>query len=290
MGEVPKQVDLGAFLRARRAERTPESVGLRSTGRRRRVEGLRREEVAQLAGISTDYYTRLEQGRIRASTAVLARLADALRLGGEQRGALFTLAVRGVELAATPDVGSEPMGVIRRMIDQLTMFPAIVVGPRTDVLCWNAAAASVFTDFAKIPESERVYIRLLFNDPLVRALHVEWEHAAKLAVGHLRRSSVAYPGDRRIVALAGELSVTDPRFREWWAADDEAVALTNGISRLRHPCAGGLTLSWAVLSCGSQPPAQLYVWSAEPGTATYEALRRLSYRVREPGPVACRGT
>ncbi|GAA3122834.1 hypothetical protein GCM10010449_50840 [Streptomyces rectiviolaceus] len=205
--------ELGEFLKARRAELSPRTVGLPDSGTPRRVAGLRREEVAQLASISTDYYTRLEQGRMQPSVQVLQTLVRALHLQDDQRDYLLDLAGK---------TGARPRGKarqkvkpqLRRLLD-LTATPAIVLGRRMDVLAWNALGAALVTDFSEVPEKERNYVRLLFTDPALRNLYPDWETVARTAVAQLRREAAKYPQDPRLVALVGELSVRDEDFRTW---------------------------------------------------------------------------
>jgi transcriptional regulator with XRE-family HTH domain len=164
---------LGDFLQARRGQLTPREVGLPGKGTPRRVTGLRREEVARLASISIDYYTRLEQGRVPASASVLATLARALRLDDDQQTYLYEVAGKSPGRPRRR-VTQRIRPAMRRLLDQLTETPAMVLGRRLDIVAWNAGAAALFTDFARIPPARRNYVRLLFTDPQVRSLHVDW--------------------------------------------------------------------------------------------------------------------
>ncbi|MEV8350554.1 helix-turn-helix domain-containing protein [Streptomyces niveus] len=266
--------ELGEFLKARRAELSPRTVGLPDSGGPRRVPGLRREEVAQLAAISTDYYTRLEQGRIQASAPVLAALTRALHLQDDQRAYLFSLA--GKPSARSPRRARQQVQPqLRRLLDDLTATPAVVMGRRMDILAWNALAAAMITDFGKIPEKSRNYIRLIFTDPDMRTLYSDWNTVARTCVAQLRMEAAKYPDDPRLSALVGELSVHDELFRRWWAAHDVAT-LSVGTKVLRHPVAGELTLDWDTLTATTDPDQQLVIWTAEPGTPTYDGLRFLA--------------
>lgn len=266
--------ELGEFLKARRAELTPRSVGLPDSGTPRRVPGLRREEVAQLVAISTDYYTRVEQCRIQASAPVLAAIARVPHLDDEQREYLF-------ELAGKENVRPRRRAVqkvqpqLRRLLDDLTATPAIVLGRRMDILAWNPLAAALVTDFAGIPEKRRNYIRLLFTDPAMRALYPDWETVARTCVTQLRMEAARHPDDPRLTALVGELSVQDADFRQWWAAHQVATRSV-GTKALNHPVAGELTLEWDTLTCTTDPDQQLVIWTAEPGTPSHEGLRFLA--------------
>ncbi|WP_369374576.1 helix-turn-helix domain-containing protein [Promicromonospora sp. Populi] len=267
--------ELGDFLKARRAELTPHQVGLVDTGgRRRKVAGLRREEVAQLAAISVDYLTRLEQGRVQASAAVLVTLIRALRLDDDQQTYLYELAGKTpVRSRRRPAQRVRP--AMQRLLDQLTDTPAIVLGRRMDVLAWNAGAAALFTDFGSIPAGHRNYVRLLFTDPAMRSLHVDWADAARSAVASLRMEAARDPGDPELAVLVGELSVKDADFRTWWASHHAASA-SNGTKHYLHPVAGALVLDCDVWDSPDGSGQRLMVLTAEPGLPSYEGLRILA--------------
>src|SRR5690625_3350629 len=180
-----KQNELGTFLKARRAELTPRDADLPEGGGPRRVAGLRREEVAQLASISTDYYTRIEQGRIRASAPVLSSLAEVLKLDDDQRRYLFSLAEKPSTRAPRRTV-QKVKPPLQRLLDDLAATPAIVMGRRMDVLAWNQLAAAMITDFGRVPAKHRNYLRILFTDPAMRTLYQDWEPVARTAVAQLR--------------------------------------------------------------------------------------------------------
>ncbi|MCU1527776.1 MAG: DNA-binding protein, partial [Frondihabitans sp.] len=215
--------ELGDFLKSRRAALTPREVGLPDFGSQRRVVGLRREEVAQLASISVDYYTRLEQGRVAASAAVLVTLEHALRLDEDERTYLYELAGKASTLPRQHRRESV-RPAMRRLLDQLTESPAIVLGRRMDVLAWNTAAVALFLDFGVLAPDERNYVRLMFTDRRMRALHIDWKQAAATTVASLRMEAARDPGDRRLAALVGELSLQDPDFRSWWASHAVSTA------------------------------------------------------------------
>lgn len=266
--------ELGGFLRARRADLTPGQVGLPDNDALRRVAGLRREEVAQLAAISVDYYTRLEQGRVQASASVLMTLARALRLDDDQQTYLYELAGK---TPARPR-RRQPQRVrpaMRRLLDQLTETPAMVLGRRMDILAWNAGASALFTDFAHIPANRRNYVRLLFTDPVMRALHPDWEDAAQSAVASLRMEAAHDPDERDLAILVGELSVQDADFRTWWASHHAASA-SYGTKHYHHPIVGDLTLDCDMWESPDGSGQRLMVLTAEPGTPSHERLRILA--------------
>ncbi|WP_217167259.1 helix-turn-helix domain-containing protein [Streptomyces sp. AC512_CC834] len=264
--------ELGDFLKARRKELSPATAGLTDDGRRR-VPGLRREEVALLASISSGYYTRLEQGRRRASEPVLDALARALRLSEDERAYLFELSGKdaGRPLRRPAQRVRPPL---RRLLDDLTHTPALVLGRRTDILAWNPPAAALFTDFALLPRDERNFVRLVFCHPVVRALYTDWPHMARACVAQLRMEAARDPADPRLTTLVEELSVRDPDFRTWWA-DHRVAVRTAGTKALRHPTAGELTLDWSTLTDTADPDQQLVALTAAPGTASHDGLRRL---------------
>lgn len=265
--------ELGTFLRARRGGLTPREVGLVDTAGPRRVSGLRREEVAQLASISTDYYTRLEQGRIRASAPVLTALADALQLDGDERAYLFSLAEK--HPAPAPRRGTQKVQPqLRRVLDDLTTIPAIVMGRRMDILGWNRLAAAMMVDYSQIPVAERNYIRLLFTHPNMLSLYEDWDSVAITAVSQLRMEAARYPDDPRLAKLVGELSMQNPKFSTWWAARSVAT-LSTGRKTLIHPEVGELVLDWDTLIKADDAEQQLVVWTAEPGTPSHDAMLRL---------------
>ncbi|MFD7089585.1 helix-turn-helix domain-containing protein [Streptomyces sp. NPDC059896] len=266
--------ELGEFLRARRAGLSPRTVGLPDSGSPRRVPGLRREEVAQLAAISTDFYTRLEQGRIQASAPVLAALARVLHLDDDQRDYLFGLAGKDQKRPRRRAL-QKVQPQLWRLLDDLTATPAIVMGRRMDVLAWNALAAALVTDFGRIPERHRNYVRLVFTDPAMRTLYSDWETVARTCAAQLRMEAAKYPDDPRLAALVGELSVQDPQFRQWWAAHHVAT-LSVGTKTLHHPVAGDLTLDWDTLTASTDPDQQLVIWTAEAGTPSHDGLRILA--------------
>ncbi|WP_322761943.1 helix-turn-helix transcriptional regulator [Frankia sp. Cr2] len=279
--------ELGEFLKARRAELSPRTVGLPDIGGPRRVPGLRREEVAQLAAISNDYYTRLEQGRIQPSAPVLAAIARVLRLGDDQRDYVFELAGKhtgGPRRRAAQKVQPQ----LRRMLDDLTATPGMVLGRRMDILAWNSLAAALIVDFAEIPEKKRNYVRLLFSDPAMKMLYPDWETPARNCVAQLRMQAAKYPDDPRLIALVGELSVRDADFRQWWGAHHVA-ARGGGTKVLNHPVAGELILDWDTLIATTDPEQELVIWTAQPGTPSYDGLRFLASWAassRRPAPDA----
>ena len=270
---VRRPNQLGEFLKARRAQLTPSDVGLPPTDAPRRVPGLRREEVAQLASISVDYLSRLERGRVPASAVVLPTLAQALRLDADQRAYLYMLAGKTPAVRRRPPQRARP--AMRRLLDQLTETPALVIGRRLDVLAWNPAAVALYTDFGAYEPPRRNYVYLLFNDPAVRALHTDWVHAASTSVASLRMEAAGDPDDPALAALVGELSVQHEEFRAWWAAH-KVRTTTGGHKHYRHPVVGELTLDCDMWDSPDGGGQRLMVLTAEPGTASHDRLRILT--------------
>lgn len=281
---------LGAFLRARRARLDPRECGLPETDSARRVTGLRREEVAALAAISVDYYTRLEQGRVRASAPVLGTLARALRLDEDQQRYLYELAGRADDRPSRRRPVQRVRPAMRRLLDQLPHAPALVLGKRLDILAWNAAATALYTDFAALPAGRRNYLRLMFLDPHIRALHRDWAHDARDAVAALRMEAAADTDDPDLARLVGELTIQDPDFRLWWA-EHHVNSATYGTKNYRHPLVGDLTLDCDTWSASDGSGQRLMVLTAVPGSPSHDALRILTSWTTKPAkPEAARDT
>ncbi|RSM87853.1 XRE family transcriptional regulator [Kibdelosporangium aridum] len=280
MSSHDRSTELGGFLKARRAQLTARDVGLPETVTRRKVTGLRREEVAQLAAISVDYYTRLEQGRVQASASVLITLAKALRLDEDQQAYLYELAGK-TDARPRRRRTQQLRPAMRRLLDQLTENPAIVLGKRMDILAWNTPATALYTDFAQIPPARRNYVHLLFTHPAMRALHIDWEHSAHTAVAALRMEAAKDPDDPDLAVLVGELSVQDSDFRTWWATH-QVNSASYGTKHYRHPVVGGLTLDCDTWDSPDGSGQRLMILTAEPGTPSHDALRILASWTAQP--------
>jgi transcriptional regulator with XRE-family HTH domain len=281
---TPDQSELAEFLRARRSELSPGDVGLPEGPARRRVAGLRREEVAQLAAISTDYYTRLEQGRISPSPPVLDSLARVLQLTDDQRTYMYELA--GTTAASTRSRRRARQKVkpfMQRVLDQLTDTAAIVMTPTHDILAWNPLAAALMVDFGEIPERERNFMRLLFTDPRMRSLYPDWEGLARAVISYVRMEAARKPDDPALAELVGELSIRDPQFRQWWAGTHVALK-RRGARSYNHPVVGEITLDWDALTSDAEPDQQLIIYTAEPGSRSEQALRELATQAGRKSP------
>jgi len=228
--------ELGAFLRSRRERLSPAAVGTMA-GVRRRTPGLRREEVAMIAGVGTTWYTWLEQGRdVRPSAEVLMALGQALRLDAVELRHLFILAGRSQpeRPSDAPEKVDEPL---LRMLASLSRQPAYVVGRRWDVLAWNDAAETVFGDYEALKGDARNIIHMVFTNPCHRRLLVDWEDLARTALAQFRAESAKYVGDPDFDRLIGTLMRSSAEFREWWPQRD-VVRKLSGIKHIRHPSAG----------------------------------------------------
>ncbi|MFD5463704.1 helix-turn-helix transcriptional regulator [Kitasatospora sp. NPDC127059] len=267
--------ELGAFLRARRAALDPGRAGLPDDGRLRRVSGLRREELAQLAHVSVDYVVRLEQGRTRrVSRPVLGALADALRLAPDERAHLFALADTTPDPTAVRPGRPEVDPQLRRLLATMHDVPAMVLNRRMDVLAWNRGAAALLTDFGALAAHERNLIRLTFLDEAYRALYADWRLAAQDCVAVLRMEAGRHPEDGELAAMIAELTARDADFRTWWA--DHRVRGPHRLTKTyRHPLAGALTLDVQQFTVDTQPDQQLVAYTADPDSPTGEGLRFL---------------
>jgi transcriptional regulator with XRE-family HTH domain len=260
--------ELGAYLSARRAEVTPDEVGLASTGLRR-VPGLRREEVAMLAGVSVDYYMRLEQGRERTPSAqVIDSLAAALRLAEDGREHLFRLAGLSPRARAAATDRVDP-GLLQLM-DAWPDNPAIVYNRAYDVLASNAIGDALFHDWAH----SRNLLHVVFTDPVARTFYRDWHEVARNSVAGFRLGYGEAPDDPRIRRVLTELLDESPGFAELWARHHvRGKALER--KRFRHHQVGDLTLTMQTFDVRSSPGQELVVYHAEPGSSSSEALALL---------------
>ncbi|HET6500443.1 MAG TPA: helix-turn-helix transcriptional regulator [Amycolatopsis sp.] len=284
-----KDTEIREFLRRQRASLSPDDVGLPAEEpRRRRVPGLRREEVARLAGVSTDYYTRLEQGRdIRPSEDVLAAIARALRLTDAERAYLFEL-VRPCRSRPSPRNVQRLRPNLHRLLSFWTEQPALIIGRRTDVLATNAMARALLADFDAMPARQRNFTRWLVLDEHARDLYRDWEQVTSEMVAKLRMDAGRYPDDPRMTELVGELAMKSPEFRVWWA-DHRVMAHSHGIKRFSHPVVGDLDLDLEALTISGDADQTIFLYFAEPGSPSAETLGLLASwagaPTRDTGPV-----
>ncbi|GGY71801.1 DNA-binding protein [Streptomyces olivaceoviridis] len=263
------EAEVGDFLRSRRARIRPEEVGLPAHGRRR-VPGLRREEVAQLAGVSVDYYIRLEQGRgTSVSDAVLDAVARVLRLDETEHAYLRTVA-RPRRQRRKPAGAPRVRPGVQLLLDGMERNPAFVLGRRMDVLAWNALGDAV-GGFSRLAPDERNVPRLVFLDPASRELYPEWTAVAAQTVAQLRLLAARYADDPGLCTLVGELTLKSEEFRRLWT-DHEVRECAFGVKKVRHPVAGLLTLPYETLTVPTDPEQTIVVYTPEPGSETAERL------------------
>lgn len=273
MAEVNRE--LADFLKRARSKGDPLRAGLPGDARVRRVPGLRREEVALLAGVSTDYYTRLEQGRpITPSDSVLDGVARALDLDDVERAHLEHL-VGGTGRSRRPALVQRVRPGLYQFLDTLDVQPALVLGRRTDVLASNRMARALFSDFDAVPAPRRNYARWMLLSDEARALFADWDAQARSAVESLRFDAGEHPDDRGIHELVAELSRDSAEFRQWWA-QHRVHQRTHGVKRLRHPVVGALTVHYETLSMPADPDQTLFVYTTEAGTSSREAMDLLA--------------
>ncbi|GHK00672.1 helix-turn-helix domain-containing protein [Streptomyces sp. NPDC003753] len=273
---LDRRAELSEFLRTRRARLKPEDVGLPDFGRHRRVPGLRREELAQLAGVSVAYYTRLEQGNGRnVSAEVLDAIARALRLTDAEHAHLTHLAKPKAHKKKPAARTQQVRAALRQLLDSFDGVPAYIVGRHADVLAWNRMAAAVFGDWAQLPPQERNWARMTFLKSEYQDLFVDWEQKAIDIVCQLRYQAGCHPDDPRLSALVGELSVKSEEFRRLWATHD-VKEKSHGLKRLRHPLVGDLALHFESFRVPDDGELALVTYHAEPGSASAEALRLLA--------------
>jgi len=282
-GEPPvdPRGELGEFLRSRRARVRPADVGLPAGGRHRRVPGLRREELAQLAGVSVAYLTRLEQGRgNNVSFEVLDAIARALRLTDAEHAHLTHLVKCRRRHRHEPPPRDRVRPALRDMLASLETVPAYVTGHRTDILAWNTMAAAVFGDWDRLPVRERNWARLVFLHSEHRSLFADWEAVAADVVGALRLYAGCRPDDPELAALVGDLSARSAQFRGLWARHD-VKENSHGVRRLRHPRVGDLALSFESFRLPDDEEQVLTVYHAPAGSAAAQDLRLLADRAAD---------
>ncbi|MFI2258671.1 helix-turn-helix domain-containing protein [Streptomyces tubercidicus] len=261
--------ELGAFLRSRRERLAPADVGLPGSPRRR-TPGLRREEVAGLAGISSSWYAWLEQGRVRTSEQVLRAVARALRLPADETAHVLSF----VEHAA-PD-GPSPGWVSRNLLsllESLAPNPAAVLDPHWDLLAWNAGYAALLTDPARLAPKQRNLLWLVFRWPPARALLASWETEARSLLGQFRAKAARHPEDTRYAEITEQL-LADPHAAHWYGRR-ETSAYHPAVRHFRHPVAGDLHLRYVKLAAVDQPGHHLLAYVPDDG-ATEQALRALA--------------
>jgi hypothetical protein len=278
---VDNRVEVREFLVSRRANVTPEQAGLPSGGRRR-VPGLRRSEVAALAGLSVEYYAKLERGSLGgASTAVLDAIARALQLDRAERAHLLHLAqaAAGSSALIRPrGRGTKPWSArpsLQWTLDAITNAPAVVGNDRMDLLAANHLGRAMYSDFYSDPQTPPNFARFAFLDSAAHRFYPDWELAADTTVAILRTSAGRTPTDKALHDLVGELSTRSDEFRRRWSAHNVRTHGT-GVKHFHHQVVGDLTLAWETLDLRAEPGLTMTIYAAEPGSPTEHALALLA--------------
>jgi transcriptional regulator with XRE-family HTH domain len=281
------QGPLAEYLQACRARVRPEDVGLPTYGERRRVPGLRREEVASLAGVSASYYVRLEQGQSgNASDEVIDSIARALQLGHDEHEHLRVLARPARHRAAKRPPAERVDAVTAQLLAGLGDVPAILLGRRTDVLAWNRLGHAFFAghldfDAPARPAGRPNMARLVFLDAHTRDLYPQWTAKARAVVGNLRLTAGRHPDDRLLSTVIGELVTGSTEFAALWA-DHRVLACAATEYPMRHPLVGDLTVHQQTLTLAHAPEQTLVVVTAEPGSSSQAALTLLNAATAAP--------
>ncbi|MDU8992363.1 helix-turn-helix transcriptional regulator [Streptomyces mirabilis] len=276
--------ELGRFLRARRAQVAPEDVGLPTGTGLRRTPGLRREELATLAGVSIDYYARLERGKeMRPSPSVVDALARALQLEEDEREHLHGLVVRVGRTAPGPPAAPSrtvPPGALR-LLESMRPNPAAVVSRTHDVLAWNPAGPRLLVGIEDWPAKQRNYARYLFLHPAARDLFDDWDNQIRGCIAHLRALAGTHPDAPDLTRLVGELLLKSREFARLWERY-EVKGHSRGLKTFHHPEVGDLTLGHQSMRLEGTPGHRVLMFFAEPGTPDHDAIVLLDLLGQEP--------
>ena len=274
MEDVSRNSEVREFLVSRRARITPQQAGLPAYGSNRRVTGLRREEAAMLAGVSIDYYTRLERGNLAgASESVLDALARALQLDEAERAHLFDLArtANATPVTRRRTTSNRVRPGVQRVLDAMTGAPAWIRNGRADILATNALGRALYAPVFDDPVRPANTARFTFLSPQGKEFYRDWDRTSRDMVAILRAAAGRDPYDKALSDLIGELSTRSELFRTMWAAHDVLFHRT-GRKNLHHPVAGDLDLTYEAFELPSEPGLTMVVYTAEPDTATAQAL------------------
>ena len=285
--------EISEFLTSRRGRITPEQAGLTTYGSRR-VPGLRREEVAVLAGVSVPYYTRLERGDMSgASEGVLEALARALQLDDAERTHLLDLARAAQPAGARPRRRQAKPRIrpeVQWTLDAITGAAAYVGNDRLDILATNQLGRALFADVLAMASRPPNHARFVFLDPRAEAFYPDWERAARETAAILRSAAGRDPHDRDLSDLVGELATQSDAFRTHWAAHNVRFHAT-AVKQLSHPVVGELSLSFNRLDIAADPGLTIFTYAAEPGSRSEEALNLLgSWAATHERPESARPT
>jgi len=277
VADVTIATEIREFLTSRRGRLTPEQIGLRNYGGRRRVSGLRREEVAMVAGISAEYYTQLERGNVTGvSEDVLEAVVRALQLDDVERAHLFHLVRAAKQLPVKANHTPLPVRPgVQRVLDSMTDAIAFVRNSRLDVLSANRLGYALYADLFANPQRPANLARFVFLDPRSRDFYVDWNGIADAAAFNLRATAGRDPYDRALTELVGELSMRSEDFRQRWASQDVSQYRT-GTQRFRHPLVGELELGYEALTVTASLDEIIIVYTAEPNSPSQAAMQRLA--------------
>ena len=279
---MDNRAEVRQFLSSRRGRITPEQAGIEPYGGRRRVPGLRREEVARLAGVSVDYYTRLERGNLSGvSDSVLDAIAGALELDRAEHDHLYDLAraantsgrKRAAGAAAPAPAGVRPE--LQYLLDAITEAPAFIGNNRMDIVAANTLGYALYSDLYRNPSRPANHSRFIFLDPRAHNFYTDWDRAANTNVAILRREAGRNPHDKGIAELIGELSMRSDEFRTLWAAHNVRRHYA-GTKFFQHPVVGLLELNYQVLGLEEDPGHTLTVYPATPGSPSEQGLKLLA--------------
>jgi transcriptional regulator with XRE-family HTH domain len=289
---VDARNEIREFLTSRRARITPQEAGLPVFGDTRRVPGLRREEAAMLAGVSVDYYTKMERGKLRGvSESVLEALARGLKLDEAERAHLFDLA-RAAGPMPRPRRRPAQQRVrpsVQRILDAMTDAPALVQNGRLDIFAANRLGYALYSEMDLAPGRPANHARFVFLDPRAKRFFLEWDRAADDTVAMLRAEAGRDPHDSNLSDLVGELSTRSEDFRLRWAAHNVRAHQT-GAKRFHHPVVGDLSLTFEMLELAADPGLHLLALSAEPSSPTQAALNLLGSWAATVDPAAAHAT
>ena len=276
MGGVDNRAEIREFLTTRRAKITPEQAGLPSGGGRRRVPGLRREEVAVLAGVSTEWYVRLEKGHIvGVSDDVLDAVARALQLDEAERGHLFNLARAAKPSRATSRAKPQIRPSVQRILDSMTTAAAFVRNGRLDILAINPLGRALYAPVFDDERRPANLARFNFLDPRAHDFYPDWNDAANTSVALLRTEAGRDPHNRDLTDLVGELATRSEEFRSRWAAHNVRLHRA-GVKHFHHPVVGTLDLAFDAMDLPAEPGLTLTAYTAEPGSPSADALTLLA--------------
>lgn len=268
--DMDRRNELGDFLKARRALVSPRQAGL-PEDEPRRVLGLRRQEVAALAGVSADYYSRLEQGRERhPSDQVLRAISRALQLDTHATEHLASLARPS---GAAPDAAGlrDASEGTMRIVNNVVHAPALIISPALDILAMNTRAQALYSDFSEVDN----LAYMVFLDPVARQFYAEWDDVARDTARNLRAMSVSFRDDPRVAEVVGELTIQSDVFTFVWMQHDVRPR-TSGTKRFRHSQVGDINLQYDSFAVGGAPGQQLLIYSGDPGSADADGLELLA--------------